>query len=179
LWFATPSTYETFIHNTLPVLNRRTEITMKLRTAGLSIIVSIILAVSSTAQQATAPESGNTMATEHQDDGVAMSHDHHMGTSAPVTYAELENTAALLQSARQATEKYRDFRVAEADGYHGMGPDVPGMGIHYVGPYDGSNFDVAHPAILLYEKSTRTKMDSRWSASATYSRHPKVATDNR
>jgi hypothetical protein len=130
---------------------------MKLRTAGLSIIVSIILAVSSKAQQATARESGNTMATEHQDDGVAMSHDHHMGTSAPVTYAELENTAALLQSARQATEKYRDVRVAEADGYHGIGPDVPGMGIHYVGPYDGSNFDVAHPAILLYEKSTENK----------------------
>jgi hypothetical protein len=25
LWFAIPSMYETFIHNTLPVLNRRTE----------------------------------------------------------------------------------------------------------------------------------------------------------
>jgi hypothetical protein len=109
---------------------------MKLRTAGFSIIASVILAVSSTAQQTTG---------------------HHMGTSAPVTFAELENTAALLQSARRATEKYRDVLVAEADGYHAIGPDVPGMGIHYVGPHDGSNFDVAHPAILLYEKSAENK----------------------
>jgi hypothetical protein len=129
---------------------------MKLRTAGLTIIASVILAVSSTAQQTTAPESGSTMAMEHQHAGMAMGHDH-MGTSVPVTYAELENTAAQLQSARQATEKYRDVRVAEADGYHAIGPDVPGMGIHYVGPYDGSNFDVAHPAILLYEKSSEDK----------------------
>jgi hypothetical protein len=94
---------------------------------------------------------------EHQHAGMAMGHDHHMGTSVPVTYTELESTAALLQSARQATEKYRDVRIAEADGYHAIGPDVPGMGIHYVGPYDGSKFDVAHPAILLYEKSAEDK----------------------
>ena len=129
---------------------------MKLRTAGLSIIASVILAVSSTAQQTIAPESGNAAAMEHQHEGMAMGHGHHMGTSAPVTYAELENTAALLQSARRATEKYRDVLVAEADGYHAIGPDVPGMGIHYVGPH-GSNFDVAHPAILLYEKSAENK----------------------
>jgi hypothetical protein len=128
---------------------------MKLRTAGLSIVAAI-LAMSSTAQQTVALGSATTT-TEHQHDGTAVGHEHHMGTSAPVTYAELENTAALLQSARQATEKYRDVRVAEADGYHAIGPDVPGMGIHYVGPYDGSTFDVAHPAILLYEKSTENE----------------------
>ena len=123
---------------------------MKLRTAGLSIIAGVILAVSSTAQQ-------TTEAVEHQHEGMAMGNGHHMGTSAPVTYAELENTAALLQSARRATEKYRDVLVAEADGYNAIGPDVPGMGIHYVGPHDGSDFDVAHPAILLYEKSAENK----------------------
>ncbi|MCU1299113.1 MAG: hypothetical protein JWO91_3391, partial [Acidobacteriaceae bacterium] len=37
---------------------------MKLRTAGLTIIACIILAVSSTAQQTTAPESGSAMAIE-------------------------------------------------------------------------------------------------------------------
>jgi hypothetical protein len=130
---------------------------MKLSTAGLTIIACVILAVSSAAQQTAAADSGSTMTMEHQHGGMAMRHDHHMGTSAPLTYAELENTAALLQSARQATEKYRDVRVAEADGYHAMGPDVPGMGLHYVGPYDGSKFDVAHPAILLYEKSAEDK----------------------
>jgi hypothetical protein len=130
---------------------------MKLSTAGLTIIACVILAVSSTAQQTTAAESESTMTMERQHGGMAMGHDHHMGTSVPVTYAELENTAAVLQSARQATEKYRDVRVAEADGYHAMGPDVPGMGLHYVGPYDGSRFDVAHPAILLYEKSAEDK----------------------
>ncbi len=130
---------------------------MRLRTAALSVIACVILAVSSTAQQTTAAESGSTMSMEHQHGSMAMGHDHHMGTSVPVTYAELENTAALLQTARQATEKYRDVRVAEADGYHAMGPDVPGMGLHYVGPSDGSKFDVAHPAILLYEKSAEDK----------------------
>ena len=32
MWFARPSTYETFIHNTLPVFNRRTENTMRSQT---------------------------------------------------------------------------------------------------------------------------------------------------
>jgi hypothetical protein len=90
-------------------------------------------------------------------------HDHAMSASAPVTFAELETTAAQLEKARRATEKYRDVSVAEADGFRAIGPEVPGMGIHYVHvagpPQPGagsgpSGFDVEHPQILLYEKDS-------------------------
>ena len=78
-----------------------------------------------------------------------MDHDHH-GAAVAVTFGELTGTAAQLEKARRATEKYRDVRVAEADGYKATGPDVAGMGIHYVGPVSG--FDLERPPILLYEK---------------------------
>jgi len=84
-------------------------------------------------------------------------HDQHKAASPPVTFADLETTAAQLEKARRATEKYRNVQEAEADGYQAIGPDVRGMGIHYVhvgrrpsaGP---QGFDVEHPEILLYEK---------------------------
>lgn len=76
----------------------------------------------------------------------------HRGGGVPVTYDELTRTATQLETARRATEKYKDIRAAEADGYRAYGPDVPGMGIHYVGPHSGG-FDVERPNILLYEKN--------------------------
>ncbi len=83
---------------------------------------------------------------------MSMGHEHH-GTGVPVTYEELTTTAGMLETARQATVKYQDVRAAEADGYKAYGPDVPGMGIHYVGPHSG-RFDVERPNILLYEKNS-------------------------
>lgn len=89
-------------------------------------------------------------------------HEHHMAASGPVTFADLENTAVQLEKARRATEKYRDVQRAEADGYKAIGPDVPGMGIHYVHVGNSAKsdagsrpagFDVEHPEILLYEKN--------------------------
>src|SRR5690348_3468534 len=74
------------------------------------------------------------------------------GTAVPVTYEELTKTASQLEAARRATAKYQDVHIAEAAGYHAMGPDVPGMGIHYVGSH-ASGFDLEHPDILLYEKN--------------------------
>jgi hypothetical protein len=89
---------------------------------------------------------------------MAMEHESHM--TPPVTLAELEATASQLDKAKRATEKYQDLRVAEADGYRAFGPDVPGMGVHYVRVVEdrfrpgsrSSDFDFEHPAILLYEK---------------------------
>ena len=82
---------------------------------------------------------------------MSVGHEHH-GSIVSVTYAELTKTASQLEAARRATIKYQDVRIAEADGYHAIGPDVPGMGIHYVGSHS-SGFDVEHPDILLYEKN--------------------------
>lgn len=94
------------------------------------------------------------MNSSHDHNAMNMAHDH--ASASLVTYNELTRTAALLETARRATEKYRDVRVAESDGYRTIGPDVPGKGIHYVGSHDNAGFDVEHPAILLYEKSPST-----------------------
>jgi hypothetical protein len=109
-------------------------------------------AISAGAQQSPAagPQSSSKMMDMH--------HDHAAG--APISYGELKDTVASLERARQATAKYQDVRVAEADGYRAIGPEVPGMGLHFVrtkkdAPVDGSNkapgFDVERPQILLYE----------------------------
>lgn len=92
-----------------------------------------------------------------QDPDMNMDHmhmDHRHGQAVPVSYTELVKTAALLEIARHATEKYKDVRVAEANGYKAIGPDVPGMGFHFVGPHGGSAFDIERPPILLYEKDS-------------------------
>jgi hypothetical protein len=82
---------------------------------------------------------------------MSVRHEQH-GSAVSVTYDDLTKTASQLGAARRATAKYQDVRIAEADGYRAFGPDVPGMGIHYVGPHS-SGFDVEHPDILLYEKN--------------------------
>jgi hypothetical protein len=66
---------------------------------------------------------------------------------------ELKQTLSDLERARQGTAKYQDVRVAEADGYRAIGPDVPGMGIHYVLKAEHDGFDIEKPPILLYEEN--------------------------
>ena len=110
-----------------------------------SSLVCSCLSTLALAQQPMENMSGHHMET-------SMGHEHH-GTSVPVTYEELTKTGGMLETARQATAKYQDVRAAEADGYKSYGPDVPGMGIHYVGPHRGG-FDVERPNILLYEKNS-------------------------
>jgi hypothetical protein len=83
--------------------------------------------------------------------GNMMTHEPHSG-GAPISYADLKNTVALLERARQASAKYLDVRVAEADGYRAMGPDVPGMGVHFIRTLEVHGFDIEKPPILLYEK---------------------------
>src|SRR5215468_579238 len=91
-------------------------------------------------------------AMEHSMGGDQLAMDHEHGSSVSVTFEELTKTVSLLETARKATAKYQDVKVAEADGFRAMGPNVPGMGIHYVGPHPGG-FDIERPNILLYEKS--------------------------
>lgn len=61
-------------------------------------------------------------------------------------------TAEFLAAAHAATARYRDPRVAIADGYRAIGPDFPGMGEHWVHPglLVGGQLDAAHPQILEY-----------------------------
>lgn len=80
----------------------------------------------------------------------ALHHEHASGVA--VSYTELKDTVVELEAARRGTEKYKDVRMAEADGYRAYGPDVPGMGIHYVQERGRDGFSLERPDILLYEK---------------------------
>lgn len=104
-----------------------------------------VLAVAASAQQAPTGK-------EEQASGGMMSphQSHSAGTS--ISYAELKNTVAQLERAKQATAKYQDVHVAEAEGYRAMGPDFPGMGVHFVLTLEPNGFDIEKPPILLYEK---------------------------
>ncbi|HKT50505.1 MAG TPA: hypothetical protein VJV96_09405 [Candidatus Angelobacter sp.] len=95
---------------------------------------------------------------QHQQHGDAqpasdnmMPHPSH-AAGVPITYAELKQTVAELDHARQATAKYQDVHVAEADGYQVLGPEVGGMGVHFVRTLEPKSFDIEKPPILLYAK---------------------------
>jgi hypothetical protein len=97
---------------------------------------------------------------DHSMHDAAMNHDgamsmehHHMASGPAVSYEQLKTTVSQLDAARKATERYRDVRAATADGYVAMGPDVPGMGIHYVLQRKQDGFLVEQPPILLYERN--------------------------
>ncbi|HJZ77754.1 MAG TPA: hypothetical protein VKE51_38765 [Vicinamibacterales bacterium] len=82
-----------------------------------------------------------------------MAEGHAHETAVPaITFAELEQTARRLAAAHQATGKYQDVRTAEAAGYRAIGPNVPGMGIHYVRQTNPQQFSITEPPILLYER---------------------------
>src|ERR1700721_4631330 len=81
--------------------------------------------------------------------GSMMPHPSHTNGAA-LTYAELKNTAAALEQARQATAKYQDVHTAEADGYQMVGGDMPGMGIHYVLRREPTRFIKEKPPVFFY-----------------------------
>jgi hypothetical protein len=115
---------------------------MKVIINALTCLVA--LGLPSFAQQAPAPQP------RPDSDMAEMHHAHQGGLS--ISYADLKDTVTRLERARQATQKYHDVRVAEADGYRQIGPDVPGMGVHFVLATQQDHFDVEKPPILLYEK---------------------------
>jgi hypothetical protein len=73
-------------------------------------------------------------------------------------HADQNNASTLVQVVRQATARFQDVAVAEAEGYvlqFGCvsGPDYGAMGLHYVNfPLVGDgDLDPAHPEIVIYE----------------------------
>ena len=72
--------------------------------------------------------------------------------------AERKNQSELVRIVREATERYKDVAVADADGYKLMfgcvsGPDFGAMGMHFVNlplVLDGK-LDPAKPEIVIYE----------------------------
>jgi hypothetical protein len=68
---------------------------------------------------------------------------------------------ALLKAVRDATERFRDVAVAEAEGYHLQfgcvsGPDAGAMGLHYVNMdlVKKGVLDVKYPQIVIYEPTS-------------------------
>ena len=119
---------------------------MKSMTVAVALLVFFGLRALAQQMPASQPQSAPNM--------MAMHHDHDHASGAPISYADLKDTVSRLERARQATAKYQDARIAEADGYQAIGPDVPGMGIHYVLSARRDGFDLEKPPILLYEKNS-------------------------
>src|SRR5215469_9937145 len=115
---------------------------MKKTTLAMALLFALALA-------AAAQHAPGSM--EEHASGAMAPHEPHSAV-APVTYADLKNTLAQLDRARQATAKYQDVHVAEADGYRRVGPDFPGMGVHFVQTLEPKGFDIEKPPILLYQK---------------------------
>jgi hypothetical protein len=123
-----------------------------MRTNGYLIGVLMMLAVEG-GVTARSQQSGSPAAVSHDGHTMPEAGGHEHGAAVPaITYAELEQTTQRLSAARRATEKYQDVRTAEAAGYRPVGPDVPGMGIHYVLQGDHPRFSITEPPILLYER---------------------------
>jgi hypothetical protein len=127
---------------------------------SLATALFFVLALAIVAQKMPASQE------QHASGNMAMNPSHAGG--APVSYAELKSTVALLERAQKATAKYQDVHVAEAEGYQVVGPDVPGMGVHFVLTLEPNGFDVEKPPILLYQKTptgyTLVGVSYLWSA---------------
>ena len=68
--------------------------------------------------------------------------------------SELAQLVDQLESVRAATEKYRDNKVALADGYVQIGGAVPNMGAHFIHPgrVNDGVLNVDEPEIVLYHR---------------------------
>jgi hypothetical protein len=72
--------------------------------------------------------------------------------------SHVHNAGALINTVREATERFKQVEVAEREGYSLQfgcvsGPDSGAMGLHYVNfdlVLDGE-LDAAHPEIVIYE----------------------------
>ena len=118
--------------------------------------VSCGMAGSTSAGQAAVPpthQGHEPHQTGHGSMSTPPAHDH-CAPALAVTYAELQRTVEQLAAARDATAKYQDVRVAESDGYRRIGPNVAGMGLHYVRKQRPGAFSITDPPILLYERDT-------------------------
>jgi hypothetical protein len=82
-----------------------------------------------------------------------------------LTLDEQSRQSALIQSVRQATERFQNVKVAENEGYHlefgcVSGDDFGAMGLHYVNDMvvGQGMVDVTRPQIVLYEAQPNGKL---------------------
>jgi len=102
---------------------------------------------------------------DHVESGAmhAMEHGHmegshmHMTALRPIAPGDRERADQIASSLRQAIEKYRDYRVALAEGFRIFAPNLPQPEYHFTnywnGFVEGFTFDPARPTSLLYKKT--------------------------
>ena len=94
----------------------------------------------------------------------SMTHGHHMDSAhmrmtpaRPVTDEDRRRADEIAATLAGAIEKYRDYRVALADGFHIFAPNLPQPMYHFTnywnGYLEGFTFDPARPTSLLYKKT--------------------------
>jgi hypothetical protein len=74
----------------------------------------------------------------------------------PATEADRERAAEIVKTLQAALARYKDFRVAEADGFQPFHPEVPQNIYHFMRWQNGLKaaiaFDPVEPTSLLYKK---------------------------
>jgi hypothetical protein len=85
-------------------------------------------------------------------------HSHAAAQQDEVTLDHQNKAGALLKIVRESTERFKDVKTAEAEGYALQfgcvsGPDAGAMGLHYVNGYLVNNaiLDPTRPQIVIYE----------------------------
>jgi hypothetical protein len=82
----------------------------------------------------------------------------HMTSLRPAAAGDRERADQIAATLRQAIEKYRDYRVALAEGYRIFMPNLPQSEYHFTnywnGFVEGFTFDPARPTSLLYKKTS-------------------------
>lgn len=95
----------------------------------------------------------------HAMEGHHMDMGPHMKMTAlrPIQPGDQEKAEQIVHSAREAAEKYQDYKVALADGFKIFLPNVPQKMYHFTNYgnafYARNYFDPSRPTSLLYEKS--------------------------
>jgi hypothetical protein len=94
---------------------------------------------------------------------VVRAQDAHTARTAPHHVRATDN--ALVRTVREATERFRDVAVAEAEGYQLLfgcvsGPDSGAMGLHYVNLalVGDAELDPTRPEIVIYEPAPNGRL---------------------
>lgn len=96
------------------------------------------------------------MSSEHMAGDPAMSAHMAWSDTRPETAADRERAVQIVQTLRAALAKYKDYHVAEADGFKPFHPEVPQRMYHFTKWSNGLKaaftFDPSKPTSLLYTK---------------------------
>jgi len=110
--------------------------------------------------------SSDEMSSDHMDMSEHMNMSGHSAMAAhmawsdmrPATDADRERAAEIVKTLRAALARYKDYRVAEADGFKPFHPEFPQKIYHFTRWQNGLKaafeFDPAKPTSLLYKKTS-------------------------